>query len=194
MRIGIDIDDTIADTYETIFVYAYEFTLKKLKRDVVLNMSSVSHHDYTKKIFGWTDEESDIFWDIYFDKIVNNTKPFTLAVETLNKLKEEGNQIIFITARYGKTAKELTEKWLKKYKINYDKLIVDAQEKGEYAKLENIDLFIDDSLTNCKNVSSFGIKSFLMNTRTNNSLETENVLRVYTWPDIYNKIKKEEII
>lgn len=189
MRIGLDIDDTIADTYEIIFVYALEYTLNKLQREVKLNFNNVRHHDYTNYMFGWTQKESDDFWDIYFDDIVRNVKPFTLASEVLRQLKDDGHEIIFITARYGENAQKFTEEWLEKNNFVYDKVLVDVKEKGKVAQEENIDVFMDDSLLQCEDVYKYGIKSFLMNTRTNRDLETGEITRVYTWPDFYNKLK-----
>lgn len=191
MKFGIDIDDTIADTYEIICVYAYEYTMNVLKREVKLNFCNCRQHDYSKTIFGWTDEESDKFWDLYLDKIFLNVKPFSLCSEYLSKLRNEGNEIIFITARYGESVERLTKEWLQKNNIIYDKLIVEAQYKGKVALENNIDIFIDDSLQNCIEVSNLGIKSFLMNTRTNGELETGEITRVYNWLDIYNKIHIE---
>ena len=191
MRFGVDIDDTIADTCEIICVYAYDYTMNVLKREVKFNFCACSQHDYTKRIFGWTDEESDEFWNLYLDKIFLKVKPFTLCAEYLKKLKDEKNEIIFITARYGENVEKMTKEWLEKNNILYDKLIINAQNKGKIALDNKIDIFIDDSLQNCMEVSKVGVKSFLMNSRTNGDLETGKITRVYNWLDIYSRVHKE---
>ena len=52
MIIGIDIDDTISDTYEVMMNYAQEYTINVLKREPILNESAdCSNHFYTKYMF-----------------------------------------------------------------------------------------------------------------------------------------------
>jgi hypothetical protein len=40
MNIGIDIDDTISDTYNTIIPYAQKYTIEDLKRSGDINNSN----------------------------------------------------------------------------------------------------------------------------------------------------------
>ncbi len=53
--------------------------------------------------------------------------------------------------------------WLKKNNIYYDKLIVNVRKKGEICKQEKIDLFIDDNISNCLDVTKYGIKTIILN-------------------------------
>jgi len=191
MRIGIDIDDTISDTYETIFAYAHSYTINKLGRRITPQIETISTHHYTKKVFGWNSDEENEFWESYFEQIIQRVKPYTLAVDTLKKLKQEKNEFVIITARYGENVLELSKQWLDKNGIEYDEIVVDAQNKATVALDKKIDLFIDDSFKNCTDVAKVGIKTYMMNTRTNKGLEAENITRVYSWPDIYEKIKNE---
>ena len=47
MIIGIDIDDTITDTYEVMMGYAQEYTLDVLGREPIINeTNSCSNHLY----------------------------------------------------------------------------------------------------------------------------------------------------
>lgn len=196
MRIGIDIDDTIADTYEVMFAYAQHYTINELGRTGKIQNEVSSHHFYAEIMHHWNKEEAENFWNQYYEKI-QYVKPFTLAVEVLQKLKAEGNEIILITARYPAShfdIKKVTLEWLKTNNIPYDEIEIIREGKAQVALGKKVDLFIDDSFKNCTEVANVGIKSYLMDTRTNKGLSAENVTRVYSWSDIYDRIKKEENI
>ena len=46
MNIGIDIDDTISETYETFFTYAQKYILEDLKRNIDISDSGKIEHSY----------------------------------------------------------------------------------------------------------------------------------------------------
>lgn len=195
MRIGIDIDDTISDTYEVAFAYAQLYTINDLKRDATILNKASMHHSYLKDMHNWSQEEEKNFWLKYYPQILKQVKPLTFVQETIKKLKEDGNEIVFITARWpgdNYDITEYTENWLKKYNIEHDKLFQNVKDKAKIAQEQKIDLFIDDSFKNCQEVSQTGIKTFMIETRTNKGLDIDNVTRVYSWLDIYDKIEKSK--
>lgn len=193
MNIGIDIDDTISDTFESAIIYAKEYIENELKRNPVIDMTKVRDHYYIRDMFNLSNEEAEDFWVKYYIKIIDNVKPKNLCVEMINKLKEEGNKIVIITARWNGEnidAFKISENWLKRYNLNFDKMYVGIENKAEIAIKENIDLFIDDSIRNCEEVSAVGIKSYLFNSETNKHISpNEKIDRVYSWEEIYNKNK-----
>ena len=71
MIIGIDIDDTISDTYEVMMNYAQEYTINVLKREPILNESAdCSNHFYTQYMHNWKDDEDLDFLNLYYEKIL----------------------------------------------------------------------------------------------------------------------------
>lgn len=193
MIIGIDIDDTITDTYEVMMNYAQQYTIDVLKREPILRDENCNTHFYTKYLLGWKDGEDLEYLKKYYSKIVDEVKPKTLAVEYLKRLHEEKNKIILITARWESDefdVAEATQKWINKNNIPCDKLIINAENKLIAAKQENVNVFIDDSFKNCKMVSDNGIKTYLMDTRTNKGFIDKNIERVYSWPHLYMKLKE----
>lgn len=52
--------------------------------------------------------------------------------------------------------------WLNKNDIYFDKLIVNARDKKRVCIEENIDILIDDSISNCKNVITSGISAIMI--------------------------------
>lgn len=195
MNIGFDIDDTITDTYSAMFGYAQKYTIDVLKRSAKLEkLNNLTNHFYIQALHNWTDDESEEFFKKYYKQIVEETTPFPYAVETIKKLKDEGHRIILITARWnieGVSVKELTEKWLKEKQIPYDVLVVNASTKKEAAIQNNLDIFVDDSFENCKNVAEANIKTYIMDTRYNGGLDDERITRVYSWPHLEQEIRRE---
>ena len=86
--------------------------------------------------------------------------------------------------------KDYTQKWLEKNNIPYDKLVMNAQNKLEVSKENNIDIFIDDSIEHCRNVKNGGITAFLYTSTCNQGIEVPELTRVNSWIQIYNKYKK----
>ncbi len=199
MIIGIDIDDTIADTCEIMLNYAQEYTVDVLKKEPILKEGSCNTHYYVQYLHDWKNGEDIEFLNESYEKIITETRPKTLAIKYLKKLHDDGHKIILITARWESDkfdVRKATEEWVKKNDIPYDKLIINAENKLIAAKQENVDLFIDDSFSNCQSVSQNGIRTFLMDTRANAGLKDENIERVFSWPHVYMKIKeiiKEEV-
>ena len=115
-------------------------------------------------------------------------KPRFNAVETINRLRKEGHKIIIITARDSEFHDDpyfLSKNWLNKNNIKYDKLIVNAREKGTVCKNENIDLFIDDQLNNCLDVLKEGIKVIRI---SNENCTNKDIVDLNNWTKIYEYI------
>lgn len=193
MNIGIDIDDTISNTFETFLPYMKKFVEQDLNRKLDLNLSSRTDYYNIIEKYGISEEEARTFWVNYYVEILENVQPRKSAVEVINTLKEKGHKIFLITARFDDgivDVKAITEKWLEVNKINYDKLIINSHNKLETTKQENINLFIDDSIRNCEMVSSGDIKTYMFSTENNNYYENKKIEKVVSWDDLYEKIKE----
>lgn len=193
MNIGIDIDDTISNTFETFLPYMKKFVEEDLNRKLNLNLSSkIDYYNIIEK-YGISEEEARIFWVNYYVQILESVEPKKSAVKVINLLKENGHKIVLITARLDDgivDVKAITEKWLEVNRINYDKLIINSHNKLETAKQENINLFIDDSIRNCEMVSSGDIKTYMFSTKNNSYYENEKLEKVISWDELYEKIKE----
>ncbi len=184
MKIGIDIDDTMADTFDYLIPYIAEFF------DIDINYLKDNNISYSNLPEEMKKRELE-FAKKYYDKVIPNTPFKPKVAEYINKIKELGHEIIVITARdktlytdeYKTTIEELNNN-----KINYDKLICDF-DKAKVCKIEKIDLFIDDSIANCSKVNELGIETIVFNSKSNIKDKT-NLYRVDNWEEIYEKIKK----
>ena len=193
MIIGIDIDDTISDTYAHLFPYAEKYMTEDLGKNIENVNKNCSTHMYVSTFHNWTEKEDNEFLKKYYKATVENVRPKLFAKETIDKLKEEGNTIFIVTARRPSEkfdVEDLTEKWLMVNEIYYDRLIVNVQDKVELAKNENIEIFVDDSIKNCEEIAKSNIKTFMMNSIINVNYENEKIKRVYSWPHLYQEIKK----
>ena len=197
MNIGIDIDDTISETFETLLPYAQKYTIEELKRKSNIELkNNLTNHFYIVYINGWNEEEAIIFWEKYYAEILKKVSIKKFAAEYINKLKQEGHKIYLITARWdmkNENVEQITKKWLEENNVNYDELIINASDKLKVAREKEIDIFVDDSFKNCKNIAdNSNIKVYIMNTKMNESLNDSKIQRVFSWPEVYDLISREE--
>lgn len=194
MKLGIDIDDTIANTFETGMKYAEIFTRKCCHReynDIENRLGAIKSHRHWQEIFEWNQQEEEMFFKDYYEKILSEVEIKDDVCEIMKKLYPE-NDLIFITARHetGKTSVEnLTKNWLEDHHIPFHNLYL-GRKKLEICQENNIHVFIDDSYENCKSVQSGNIKSYLMDHITNRNIQDKTIERVYGWKDLYQKVIK----
>ena len=119
-------------------------------------------------------------------------KPY--VAEILKKLKDEGNKIYLITARYEQegieSVENLTKEWLKKHNITYDKLLMNSKDKLKTAQENKIDIFIDDCLKNCKEVAEGKIKTYMFASIGNIMVDSKDIEKIYSWPQFYFEVNK----
>lgn len=197
MKIGIDIDDTTVITVKSMIKYADLFDTKILGRKGTNgNLGLIQNRYYLKILYGWDDKTKFDFFDMYYKNVLEECEFMPDAKEIIKKLKEDGNEIYFITARLLQIkncdTESITKETLKD--IPYDKLIINASNKLEVCKDNQIDIFIEDSYDTCKELEENGIKSYLMTTKMNQNIDAGNIERVTSWKEIYSKIKREGII
>jgi len=195
MNIGIDIDNTITEVQEELNNAAYEYAVKLGKNinNAENPLEDIKNNgDVYKKKFEFNYEELKYFLKNIQEEITNKAKPRVDSVEIIKKLREDGHKIFIITARDSEFHDDpyiLSKKWLDKNNIEYDKLIVNAREKGIVCKNENIDVFIDDQLNNCLDVSKEGIKVIRISNENSNN---KNIVDLSSWSKIYEVIGELE--
>ena len=189
MRIGIDIDDTITNSSDIFVEYAKQYNKEKnIQHKININSLDV------KESYGWEKENLNEFLHKYLEVALNNIDSKSDSIEIINKLKKEGHEIYFITARSEREIEggmfELTENWLNKHGFNYDLLVINSKEKIKDCIKYGIDIFIDDSYRNCKLIKDgIGIPVLLFTTRYNIKEKDESLIRVSNWYEIYNYLK-----
>ena len=163
MKIGIDIDDTITNTWECLIPYYSEMFGKTPEE---LRKSKPYHRSVEDKIT--LDEYFDVMLPVY-DKVIPNVNLKENVKETIDKLYDLGHRVYFITAR-GKGHTDpykVSKDYLDKYKIKHEEICIDVGNKAEACQELGIDLFIDDSYYHCKKVSELGIDVLMPETYYN---------------------------
>lgn len=194
MNIGIDIDDTISKTTEMIDIFAQKFTEGELKRSFTINEKNVTDPYWAKETYSWTEKECDRFFEIYYEKIMENLEPKEDVIDAINHLAKS-NKIIIITARWDKENKimaQITKNWLEKHQIHYDQLYVGHKDKRQLVTENNVEIFIDDNYKTCKQISELNVRTLIMNSRLNKNIKDDKLERVFSWKEIKEKIIKEE--
>lgn len=183
MRIGIDIDDTITNTCEFMMKYVSDYF--GLSEEYL-----VKNNIYYFNL----PEELNNKKDFYLSTLEKNLLNIPLkekAREVLNKLHEEGNEIIFITRRNKDEYREpvlSTKKQLDFYGIKYNKLIC-TKDKKKACLDEKIDIFIDDSMKNLNNVKDVVKKIYLFTSPYNKNFDI-SFKRVDNWLQVYELLKR----
>ena len=184
MRIGIDIDDTITNTWEYFIpIFSEKFNIpeeqiKELPPYYESVKDFISIEDYFKSVR----EYEALMQEVPLKEDVK---------EIITKLKQEGNTIIFITARSDNSYTDpylISKEYLDNNAVPYDKIIVNARKKGIVCKEEKIDLFIDDNLRNCVDVSKEGIKVLMMDACYN--LCDKEFTHMNNWKQVYEYINQ----
>ena len=193
MRIGIDIDGVLTNLEQ--------YVLDNLSRYCVVNnidyIIGKTYYDHCKT-FNISKKDENDFWNIYLEVYAKEEKARPYAAEVIKKLKEEGHEIYIITARWltnrdddvGMNMRGLVQNWLQENDIVYDKLIFSKSSKeNKFDEIvENkIDLMIEDSSDNINNLAKI-IPVICYDTKYNKECCGDNIIRCYSWYDIYNKI------
>lgn len=191
MKIGIDLDGVVFDTEKEFRVYSELYDMLELKRNSKVDNKALRFQER----FNWTEEETIEFLKKYHNQIVIEASYLPGAKRVLKKLKEEGHELIVITARGGmnKAMIPITETRLKQEEMDiFTKYYWATENKEEVCKKEKIDIMIDDFDKNCDKISKEKIKVIYLKDAPSNELVENEYLKVcYNWGEIYRYIKEE---
>lgn len=194
MRIGIDIDGVLTDIERWQLDYGSKFYFENYNKPII----NYKGYD-TTDIFHTESKYDDEFWNQYFKDYSINIKPRSFCAEVIQKLKNDGNEIYIITARgsflsHSSTLMTIEEnknivlEWFKKNNIYYDKIIFSPEDKINICLDNNIDLMIEDKPKNIIDIST-KIPVICFHAGYNDTCNGNNIIRCYSWYDIYYKIK-----
>lgn len=194
MKVGIDIDGVLTNDDDYILDCAIKFSVE----NEVSNY--VNPYDYETRKFDWDNSILEKYRKEYFGDYVLNEKPRRFASEVINKLKEEGNEIYIITSRHlstnvgpaGDEMRSAIKAWLKKHDIVYDDIYFSGDKTVQIKELQ-LDVMIEDSPETIPVFAQY-IPILCYDCRYNRHLKGSNIIRVFSWYDIYSKLKKMDIV
>lgn len=197
MKIGIDIDGVLNSQYDFCITYGTKFC-RELGNYKLENLNALN----TTEMFLWDDSIAHQFWNKYRKDLVITLPAKEFAAEVIKRLKSEDNDIYIITARKNKDewfplnlkddVENVTKKWLNDNDIIYDKIFFAIDNKGFFCKENNIDIMIEDDPKNIRTLVE-NTKVMVFDYPYNRDDEFKDLTRVYSWLDIYNKIKSMEV-
>jgi len=191
MKIGIDLDGVVFDTEKEFRIYSELYDMLELKQ----NSKRDNHALNFQERFAWSKEEIEGFLKKYHKKIITEANYIPGAEVILKKLKEEGNELIVITARGGlnKEMIPITKERLEQEKMDiFDRYYWGVENKAEICIAENIDIMIDDFNKNCERIANEKIKVIYLKDAPSYDLEENKYIKtLYNWGEIYRYIKEE---
>ena len=193
MNVGIDLDDTIINSFEDLMpYYAQYFNL-----DIDYCMKhNYSYNNYPKEL---KDRKREFIEYLRSNKILNSISPKENAKEVIKYLHDNNFKIIIITARNNDILSNAfyeTKNYLDENEIIYDKLFCE-HDKHKILIEEKIDVFIDDSIRGLEYNIDACKYPVLFNSKININ-ENTNFIRVDSWKEVkdllleLNEVKNED--
>lgn len=187
MKIVIDIDDTVMNTFDVIEEAARYFDKYFLENK---GYQDITKYDFHERFY-WTSEEKKAFFN-YFrkNKLYLKAKPKGDALYYLEKLYNEGYEIYFLTRRKKDEKLDIlsiTKNDLISKGFKFTDCYIGLSKKGEACKSLGIDVFIDDAVIQIEDVNNYGIKTILVDNWYNKEYKG---LRAKNFQEIYNIIRK----
>lgn len=149
MNIGIDMDDTITCTSETIRLYS-----EKYAKENMIEESDI-----------WNIKENkNKFLETYLEEIYINTPLKENVREVFEELKGLGCKLYIITARtesYVDNIINLISEYLEKYDLEVDGIFINGKDKVDVCVNNRIDIMIDDNLYNYYMLTKNNINTLL---------------------------------
>lgn len=182
MKIGIDIDDTITNSYPIVML---EFSkLCSFDYNKALE-NALSYYDVMDRYPSFFKEENFILENVLADIPLKEN-----AKEVINKLYDEGYSIYFITARNKKEYHDpyvFSKNYLDKNGIKYTKLYTEVFEKAKFCLENDIDILIEDSTKHLGECKSLGVNGLTIDNKFNKNFN--EFKRIYDWNEVYDYIK-----
>jgi len=181
MRIGVDIDGVVADTFPLLVAELNSYFR------VAVKISDIHQYDLDK-FYHVTRMELERFYRDRGELLIECPPPVKGAAAHLRKLARS-HEIFLISARLEEWRKK-TELWLQKHGIIYHHLfLAGSHDKRDACRYFKVDLFIDDRLENTLQIKECGIPAILMDAPYNRADLPAGIKRCYSWPEIYGEIE-----
>lgn len=198
MNIGIDIDGVLTNIRE----FSLKQGIKYCEENQVGRLVDPDAYD-TEKAFNW-DAKTDLdFWTKNIFLYAETNPAIPKAAENIQKLKQNKHTIYIITARWlasGEIKQEAeaqnkekmrttVKNWLAKHNIYYDEIIFSGEDKSHHILNHHIDVMIEDSPNNLRNLSRF-TQMICYDWPYNQEITDNNIYRCHNWDEIYQTIQK----
>jgi uncharacterized HAD superfamily protein len=176
MKIGVDIDDVISNTSQIAANHIKRQKLDISNTEMQNLMRGEPTTPLTKKFLA--DNNLEIIKNV---KLLPNTR------EAIDKLRQQGHQIIIITRRGDDITEGLervTRSFLNENHIKFDEIYFGIKDKLSLAKQLRLDVMIDDSPQIIKTLSRGGVGVILFSSAVNQNVNLNGVVRANGWNEV----------
>lgn len=198
MRIGIDLDDVVAEcAVPYLRAFADRFRLEIPEED--LGWQTLSDIDAV------SGEDKDRFRrELYDSAFFSNLEPYADCPEVVERIAQAGHEIYFITAR-AEVRRVVTETWLREQGLIQHARAVHLKPRGDFdptappgrydptssakykvrlAKELELDRFCEDDVLIARSLAEAGLRVWLFDHTWNRDLAHPNITRVTSWGDV----------
>ena len=152
MKIGIDIDGVILDSEAEFRVQSELYDVIKLNKNSIIDNKEIK----VQSRYSWSEEELNTYINQEFIKVSKQCNFMPGAVEVINLLKNEGHELIIITARGGiiKEMRNVAEKRLEEKGLK--SIVCELREYSKTGKLTFIEwaeFGLDEIPSNALNIN-----------------------------------------
>lgn len=189
MIIAVDIDDTLTTVDRA--KYAGEYIARKGLPFRIKNPNG----NKLVSVVDWTEEDAKAF------VLDGGYKTFTEAPvregarETLALWRKQGHKVVILTARqrdWFLEPEKLSRDFLEKNGLEYDEIVADCADKGDYCERHGIDVLVDDNIDNCAGAERHGVFAVLAAGRHCTEREIEIVYSAWDWAGIARCVEEIE--
>lgn len=182
MRIGVDIDGVVSDSYP--------FWLKELNLHFDKDIAVIDDYEM-HLVFDVSKEVINDYFVCNAERLLMTPEPICGAKDGIETLLREGHEIIYITARTPEE-RDVTVRWLTMCGIPHKHehvLFAGITSKLDLVKLWGIEAFIEDYQVNARLIAQSGVPVFLLNASYNQQELPTGITRCHSWDEILQGIR-----
>lgn len=180
MRIGVDIDGVVSDSYTA--------WLGEMNRYFSKNISVLEDYE-VHLVYDVSWDEMNNFFKQNMEHLFMLPQPMKGAKDAIESLIAQGHEIIYVTARAA-DEEEVTLRWMDKYKIPYKHLVFsDMKSKVDLARQWKLEVFIEDYTKNAVELAESGISVLLLDASYNQGELSSGIRRCRDWTEIIKAIE-----
>lgn len=181
MRIGVDIDGVISDSY-TVW-------LQELNQYYGKNITVLEDYEM-HLVFDVPWDDMNNFFVQNVQKLFSIPKPMKGAKEGIETLLAEGHEVIYVTARTP-DEEEYTFDWMSKHGIPHEQILFSGlKSKVDLVKQWQLEIFIEDYMKNAEVIAELGLPVLLLNASYNQGELPQGVMRCADWSEILKDIRQ----
>ncbi len=180
LRIGIDLDGTVADNFDLLVDTFNAYCGKSLQGKDIKQYSLC-------KAYSISEQEFNELMDQKEERIITTSPLIPLAREKISQLVKEGWEVHIITARHPKY-KVITENWLQKKGIPYTGLhLLNSHDKLDLCRELEVRCMVEDNIHNAYQLDDGGVNVILFEAPHNECWPWQGI-RCHSWAEIYQTI------